>query len=81
MSTTRVLAPRSSRAGSQAEEGSALMRIAARDHQIQFRREDHVIFSSRPIPGNEGAVMRLQAQLRENGARPRAHAHAHSPLH
>src|SRR4051812_27427085 len=46
--------------GSQGEPRAALSRIAADDHpQVTFSRGDRVIFSSRAIPGNEKAVMRV----------------------
>ena len=43
--------------GSQGEPRSALSRIARNDHsEVTFNRGDRVIFSSRPIPGNEKEV-------------------------
>jgi ribonuclease J len=46
--------------GSQGEPRAALSRIAADDHpEVTFSRGDRVIFSSRAIPGNEKAVMRV----------------------
>src|SRR5207237_5858772 len=46
--------------GSQGEPRAALSRIAADDHpHVTFSRGDRVIFSSRAIPGNEKAVMRV----------------------
>src|SRR5205085_9265193 len=46
--------------GSQGEARAALSRIAADDHpDVAFSRGDRVIFSSRAIPGNEKAVMRV----------------------
>jgi ribonuclease J len=46
--------------GSQGEPRAALSRIAEDDHpDIAFSRGDRVIFSSRAIPGNEKAVMRV----------------------
>jgi ribonuclease J len=46
--------------GSQGEPRAALSRIAQDDHpDIAFSRGDRVIFSSRAIPGNEKAVMRV----------------------
>jgi ribonuclease J len=46
--------------GSQGESRAALARIAQDDHpDVAFSRGDRVIFSSRTIPGNEKAVMRV----------------------
>jgi ribonuclease J len=46
--------------GSQGEARGAMARIAEDDHpQVSFSPGDRVIFSSRPIPGNEKAVMRV----------------------
>jgi ribonuclease J len=46
--------------GSQGEPRGALARIAQDDHpQVSFSPGDRVIFSSRPIPGNEKAVGRV----------------------
>src|SRR4029077_9147262 len=46
--------------GSQGEARAALSRIAEDDHpEVAFSRGDRVIFSSRAIPGNEKAVMRV----------------------
>src|ERR1043165_2922225 len=46
--------------GSQGEPRAALSRIAMDDHpEVAFSRGDRVIFSSRAIPGNEKAVMRV----------------------
>jgi len=46
--------------GSQGEPRSALSRIAQDEHpDVAFSRGDRVIFSSRAIPGNEKAVMRV----------------------
>ncbi len=52
--------------GCQAEQFSALQRIADGSHpHIKFGEDDVVIFSSRPIPGNEGECNRLYNKLRE----------------
>jgi ribonuclease J len=46
--------------GSQGEARAALSRIAEDDHpEVSFSSGDRVIFSSRAIPGNEKAVMRV----------------------
>src|ERR671930_2506402 len=46
--------------GSQGEPRAALARIAEDDHpEVTFSRGDRVIFSSRAIPGNEKAIMRV----------------------
>jgi ribonuclease J len=46
--------------GSQGEARGAMARIAEDDHpQVSFSPGDRVIFSSRPIPGNEKAIMRV----------------------
>jgi len=46
--------------GSQGEPRAALSRIAEDDHpEVTFSPGDRVIFSSRAIPGNEKAVMRV----------------------
>src|SRR5437660_6448353 len=46
--------------GSQGEPRAALARIATDDHpEVTFSRGDRIIFSSRAIPGNEKAVMRV----------------------
>src|SRR6476646_7748093 len=46
--------------GSQGEPRAAIARIAMDDHpEVTFARGDRVIFSSRAIPGNEKAVMRI----------------------
>src|SRR5439155_11902986 len=43
--------------GSQGEPLSALRRMAYRDHrQVELRPRDTVVFSAKPIPGNERAV-------------------------
>ena len=46
--------------GSQGEPRAALARIAQDEHpDVAFSRGDRVIFSSRAIPGNEKAIMRV----------------------
>src|SRR4029079_6683439 len=46
--------------GSQGESRAALSRIAADEHpEVPLSRGDGLIFSSRPIPGNERAINRV----------------------
>jgi ribonuclease J len=54
--------------GSQGETRAALARIAEDAHpRITLNRGDLVIFSSRTIPGNENAVLRIQNNLADRG--------------
>jgi ribonuclease J len=54
--------------GSQGEPRAALSRIAQDDHpDVALSRGDRVIFSSRAIPGNEKAVMRVINGLVDQG--------------
>jgi ribonuclease J len=54
--------------GSQGEPRAALSRIAQEEHpDVAFSRGDRVIFSSRAIPGNEKAVMRVVNGLLAQG--------------
>jgi len=54
--------------GSQGESQAALARIAKGEHPlVKFDRGDSIVFSSRTIPGNEDAVIRIQNQLAERG--------------
>jgi ribonuclease J len=54
--------------GSQGEPRAALARIAENEHpEVTFSRGDRVIFSSRAIPGNEKAVMRVINGLTAQG--------------
>ncbi|MCS7183763.1 MAG: ribonuclease J [Patescibacteria group bacterium] len=56
--------------GSQAEEGSALMRIANKEHRyFKIINNDSVIFSSSVIPGNERIIQNLKDTLTKQGAR------------
>jgi ribonuclease J len=56
--------------GSQAEEGSALMRIANREHKyFRIVKNDTVIFSSSVIPGNERIIQNLKDTLTKQGAK------------
>jgi ribonuclease J len=54
--------------GSQGEAQAALARIAKGEHPfVKFDSSDSIIFSSRTIPGNEDAVIRIQNQLADRG--------------
>jgi ribonuclease J len=53
--------------GSQGEQGSALSRIAARDHAVTLDAGDTVIFSSKEIPGNEKPIGAVQNMLLAQG--------------
>ncbi len=55
--------------GSQGEEMSALFRIAYADHRkIELTKDDLIIFSSSPIPGNEKTISRVINELFRHGA-------------
>lgn len=57
-------------AGSQAQAGSALSRIANGDHrEISISKNDFVVFSADPIPGNEVPVNSLIDSLSKYGAK------------
>lgn len=53
--------------GGQGESRAALGRIAGDTHKIKLSEGDHVLFSSKQIPGNEIAIGRIQNQLAEKG--------------
>jgi ribonuclease J len=54
--------------GSQGEPRAALARIAEEEHpDVALSRGDRVIFSARPIPGNEKAIARVMNGLVEQG--------------
>jgi ribonuclease J len=56
--------------GSQGEAQAALARIAKGEHPfVKFDRGDSIVFSSRTIPGNENAVIRIQNLLANRGIR------------
>ncbi len=55
--------------GSQGEPMAALSRMASSDHRkLDIKKDDLVIFSASPIPGNEKMVSRVINQLFEKGA-------------
>lgn len=55
--------------GAQAQEGSALLRIANHEHPIvNLEPGDSIVFSSSVIPGNERTVQRLKDTLYREGA-------------
>ncbi|MCC7282024.1 MAG: ribonuclease J [Acetobacteraceae bacterium] len=57
-------------AGSQGEPRSALARLAADSHpHLAVGEDDTVIFSSRVIPGNERAIMKVQDDFARRGVR------------
>lgn len=53
--------------GGQGETRAALGRIAGNSHKIKLTEGDHVLFSSKQIPGNEIAIGRIQNQLAASG--------------
>jgi ribonuclease J len=54
--------------GSQGQEGSAMQRAAAGEHQnVRFRQGDKVVISSDAIPGNETAVYSLIDTVMKQG--------------
>ncbi|HTJ65173.1 MAG TPA: ribonuclease J [Alphaproteobacteria bacterium] len=54
--------------GSQGEPRSALARIAANNHpELSLDKGDTVIFSARPIPGNEVEIAHMQGRLLKQG--------------
>lgn len=53
--------------GGQGEARAALGRIAGNSHKIKLTEGDHVLFSSKQIPGNEIAIGRIQNQLAAKG--------------
>jgi ribonuclease J len=56
--------------GSQGEARAALARIAEGTHpHVKLSQGDHVIFSSRVIPGNEIPIRNLQNKLADRGVR------------
>ncbi len=60
--------------GSQGEAMAALSRMAANIHRkVSIQPGDAVIFSSRPIPGNEKSVSKVINELSEKGAKVIVH--------
>lgn len=56
--------------GSQGESRAALSRIADGTHpHVSLGQGDHVVFSSRVIPGNEVSIRNLQNKLADKGVR------------
>lgn len=55
-------------AGSQAQAGSALERIAAGEHRVKIEPKDKVVFSTDYIPGNEVQIYDLVDQILRQGA-------------
>ncbi|HEY5600926.1 MAG TPA: ribonuclease J [Patescibacteria group bacterium] len=56
-------------AGSQGQVGSSLSQIANVEHQVSVEKDDTVIFSADPIPGNFDAVHNVIDSLTQLGAR------------
>jgi ribonuclease J len=55
--------------GSQGEPQSALPRISIDDHRfVRLGSDDTVVFSARPIPGNEKAIARTISHIARRGA-------------
>lgn len=55
--------------GSQGEPMSALTRMASSTHKnIQIEKDDMIIISAKPIPGNEKAVSKVINELTQKGA-------------
>lgn len=56
--------------GSQGQEMSALARMTRGEHrQIQIKKDDTIVLSSSPIPGNERAIHNIMNRLVDAGAR------------
>lgn len=55
--------------GSQGQETSSLVRMSRGEHKhVKIQRDDTIILSSSPIPGNERAVTNLMNELYSQGA-------------
>ena len=72
-------------AGAQGQEGSAMQRLAAGEHQsIRLKAKDHVVISSDAIPGTEGGVFGLidtlykqDVKVSYSGSTPGLHVSGH----
>lgn len=53
--------------GGQGEPRAALSRMADGNHPIKLEKGDHILFSSKQIPGNELAIGRIQNRFAEMG--------------
>jgi ribonuclease J len=68
--------------GSQGEPGAALHRLAADSHpDVNLSAGDHVIFSTKTIPGNEEQVARLVNAFRARGIKVTLADESDIPLH
>ena len=68
--------------GSQGEPGAALHRLAADSHpDVNLSAGDHVIFSTKTIPGNEEQVARLVNSFRARGIKVTLADESDTPLH
>lgn len=68
--------------GSQGEARAALARIARGDYEgIKFRRGDTVVFSARPIPGNEAHINEVCNNLVDAGVRVVSWHSTHHKIH
>ena len=69
-------------AGSQGEPMSALSRVAVDNHrQAQIDAGDHVVLSSRIIPGNEKSIYRMINHLFKRGAHVIYEDYSGAPIH
>jgi len=68
--------------GSQGEARAQLARIARGEHQeISFRKGDTVIFSARPIPGNEREIIEVKNNLARTHVRTISPRETHHCIH
>ena len=68
--------------GSQGEPMSALSRAAVDNHrQARIDKGDHVVLSSRIIPGNEKSIFRMINHLFKRGAHVIYEDHSGAPIH